>query len=318
MSYNKAHVEDVPIVTKKIGFIGAGKVGFSLGRHISERAYGFKVCGYYSRSPESAREAAAFAGGSAFGTMEELAGECDLLFLTVPDGQIADVWAQLLPALTDSKHGRALYIAHCSGSQDSRIFTPRPDAEPYLCAGAGTGELTVPAHLYFGSLHPLLAVHDKTTAYENLADAYFTVEGDPAFTEIAGALMTSLGNPFCKIEAEQKTLYHAASVMVSNLVCALAYEGMEVFKACGLDAGFAESAWRALFLGNAENIAALGPVSALTGPIERGDTATVAKHLDALTGDTKEIYLLLSRALTETAQRKNPERDYSELKVLLG
>jgi len=392
MAYNKAHVEDVPIVTKKIGFIGAGKVGFSLGRHIRERAYGFKVCGYYSRNPESAREAAAFAGGRAFGTMGELAAECDLLFLTVPDGQIADVWAQLLPALTDgrpgrdggdldgrdggdqirrdgggldgrndsgldgrddgdqirrdgggldgrndsglgadARHGRTLYIAHCSGSQDSRIFTPRPGAkqdsciftpqpgaEPDPCAGAVADEPAVPARFAFGSLHPLLAVHDKTTAYENLADAYFTVEGDPAFTEIAGALMTALGNHYCKIDAEQKTLYHAASVIVSNLVCALAYEGMEVFKACGLEAGFAESAWRALFLGNAENIAALGPVNALTGPIERGDTATVAKHLAVLTGDTKEIYLLLSRALIETAQKKNPERDYSELRRLLG
>ena len=105
--------------------------------------------------------------------------------------------------------------------------------------------------------------------------------------------------------------------MVSNLVCALAYEGMETFKACGLDEDFAESAWRSLFLGNAENTASVGPVRALTGPVERGDAATVARHLAALSGDAREIYLLLSRTLVETARLKNPDRDYSELTGIL-
>jgi predicted short-subunit dehydrogenase-like oxidoreductase (DUF2520 family) len=240
-----------------------------------------------------------------YDTAEELAGECDLLLLTVPDGKIHDVWARLREALPAgrSEKDRALFIAHCSGSLDSRIFDLAPAESAFVS---------------FGSIHPLVAVHDRETAFKNLDGAYFTIEGGPKFTKFAAGLLTGLGNPFCRIDARQKTLYHAASVLVSNLVCALAYEGMETFAACGLDSSFAESAWRALFLGNAENIAKLGPVSALTGPVERADTATIARHIAALTGDTKEMYILLSRTLVETAQRKNPDRDYSGLMSLLS
>jgi len=282
---------------KRIGFIGPGKVGCSLGRYISENGGGFSVCGYFGRNETAAAEAAAFAGGSAFGSAEELAAECDLLLLTVPDGQIAGVWEDLAQDLPDSEE--PLYVGHCSGSQSSEIFQPK-------------------AGCHFGSMHPILAVHDRENSYKNFAGAYFTIEGDEAFKNIAGELLSAFGNPFETIDASQKTRYHAASVIVSNFVCALAYEGMETFKACGLGDEFADNAWRSLFLGNAENIGNLGPVLALTGPVERGDADTVARHLKALSGDAREIYLLLSKTLTETASRKNPERDYSELIKLLG
>jgi len=281
---------------KRIGFIGPGKVGCSLGRYISENCCGFNVSGYYGRNEAATAEAAAFAGGSAFKNAEELAMACDLLLLTVPDGQIANVWDTLATFLRD--RDEPLYVGHCSGSQNSEIFQPK-------------------AGCHFGSIHPILAVHDKETSYKNFGGAYFTIEGDETFKDIAGGLLSALGNPYETIEASQKILYHAASVMISNLVCALTYEGMETFKACGLSNEFADKAWRSLFFGNAENIKNLGPVRALTGPVERGDAETVAKHLAALSGEAREVYLLLSRTLTETASRKNPDRDYSKLIQLL-
>ena len=280
-----------------VGFIGPGKVGCSLGRHITEKGGdGIKVSGYYGRDKASAEKAAALSGGRAYGSPEELAAACNLLLLTVPDKQIADVWVSFSGKLAE--RDKLLFVGHCSGSQSSEVFRPHPGC-------------------HFGSVHPILAVHDKESSYKNLDAAYFTVEGDEAFKDLASGLLTALGNPYCAIDADQKTKYHAASVMVSNLVCALAYEGMETFKACGLDEDFAESAWRSLFLGNAENTASVGPVRALTGPVERGDAATVARHLHTLSGDAREIYLLLSRKVTETAQHKNPDRDYSEMIKLL-
>jgi len=285
--------------SKSIGFIGPGKVGCSLGRHIAEKGGdGFQVCGYFGRDPAATREAAAFAGGRAFDTAEGLAAECDLLLLTVPDKEIENVWASLAERLLPGRDG-LLYVGHCCGSQGADTFCPKPGC-------------------HFGSMHPLIAVHDKKNSYKIFDGAYFTIEGGEDFKAFAGNLLTSLGNPFCAIEAEQKAQYHAASVMVSNLVCALAYTGMETFKACGLDDGFADKAWRSLFLENAENTASFGPVSALTGPVERGDAATVALHLGSLSGEAREIYLLLSRTLTEIARIKNPGRDYSDILKLLG
>ena len=291
---------------KKIGFIGAGKVGYSFGKHISEMAGDmYSVAGYYSRDYESAR-AAAFAGGSAFETAEGLAAECDLLLLTVPDGQIADVWARLSDALPGARaeRGKPLHIGHCSGSFDSGLFKKH--------AGASAS-----AACTYGSIHPLVAIYDKNTAYKNLNGAYFTIEGDGGFQDFAKALLVAAGNPYDIIDSSQKTLYHAACVMVSNLVCAIAYEGQQALEDCGLDPGFAGNAWRDLFLRNAENVDKLGPVLALTGPVERGDAATVARHLNILTGDTRTSYLSLSRKLVEAARRKNPDRDYSALESLL-
>ena len=282
---------------KRIGFIGAGKVGFSFGRHIKENAKEeYSVCGYFSRDPASARVAAEFAGGRAFETAGDLARECDLLLLTVPDVHIHDVWEGIQNAMPNGQ----LHLAHCSGSLDSRVFNQ-----------SGSTRFS------FGSIHPLVAVCDRENAYKKLNGAYFTIEGDPSFTAFAENLLTTLGNPFSTISPEKKSLYHAASVMVSNHVCAIAYEGMNTFKACGLDEGFSENAWRALFLGNAENIARLGPVQALTGPVERGDTATVECHLNVLSGREKDLYILLSRTLIEIAQQKNASRDYSALISLL-
>lgn len=286
-------------MVKEIGFIGAGKVGFSLGKYIREKTGGaFNIHGYYSQNHDSAVAAAAFAGGKAFDSAEELAAECDLLLLTVPDGQIEGVWEQLRDKISNP-----LLVGHCSGSLDSRVFLSSAGV-PSVSHG-------------FGSIHPIMSIRDKDTAYLKLPEAYFTIEGDEPFIDFMDVFLPALGNPHSIIDTDKKTLYHAASVMVSNLVCSLAFEGVEVFKACGLDDEFAEKAWRPLFLGNAENIYSVGPVMALTGPVERADAETVKRHLGALSGETRQMYLLLSRALADVAQLKNPNRDYSEIRNVL-
>ena len=62
-----------------------------------------------------------------------------------------------------------------------------------------------------------------------------------------------------------------------------------------------------------------GPVSALTGPIERGDTQTVQKHLSCLTDkDDRQLYALLGLEQVKMAQEKHPEQDYGELTDLLS
>ena len=72
-----------------------------------------------------------------------------------------------------------------------------------------------------------------------------------------------------------------------------------------------------LAVGNAQNILQNGVVKALTGPIDRGDAVTVAKHLQVLTGETLEIYRHLSLELINIAKKKNPAKDYGEIQNLL-
>jgi len=65
-------------------------------------------------------------------------------------------------------------------------------------------------------------------------------------------------------------------------------------------------AMRPLIEGTIANIARLGPAKALTGPILRGDVATVRKHLEALGGDPEagEIYAALGKRILRLAEKQ--------------
>ena len=80
----------------KIGFVGAGKMGCSLGQYISlcndER---FTLSGYFSKSQNSSKQASELTNSVQYSNINALAEESDLIFLTVPDGVIAEVWKQL-------------------------------------------------------------------------------------------------------------------------------------------------------------------------------------------------------------------------------
>ena len=108
--------------------------------------------------------------------------------------------------------------------------------------------------------------------------------------------------------------YHCAAAIASNQVVALFTASQQLLLHCGFSAETAQQALTPLFLGNARHIAADGPIAALTGPVERGDAATLQLHLAALeTDDDRMLYLLLSEYLLRAAQQKNPERDYTSI-----
>lgn len=274
----------------KIGFIGAGKLGCALGRYFLES--GLTVYGYYSRSAASTEQAAAFTRSKSC-SLTEVVRFSDLLFLTVPDGQLADAWGCLSCLPLGGKE-----LCHCSGLYTSEVF------ERVECMGAKAY-----------SLHPLCAIHDICD-YEKLHSAFFTLEGpEPGgyLTEI----LDRAGIRWARIEPEKKALYHAAAVFLSNLANGLVSMGEGMLLSSGLPEGFARGAWRELFLGNASNIARAGPVNALTGPIERCDAASVACHIAALDDPARKVYLLLSRELLKLARLKHPERDFKKVEEVL-
>lgn len=275
----------------KIGFIGAGKVGFSLGRYFTE--HNVSVSGYYSRNVSSSKEAAVFTQTKYYEKLETLIQESDTLFLTVPDGCIYEVYSEIIQSDIEGK-----CLVHCSGALSSMIFS-------------GIGNMGARAC----SVHPICAVSDKLTGYQELSKAYFTIEGNDV-ADVA-ELFRNCGNPVEEISAEKKVKYHAAAVYASNLVTGLYDMATQLLESCGLSEAFAEHALQTLFTGNAEHVAACGSARALTGPVERADCETVEKHLASLTGEEREIYRLLSKRLVLIAERKNPDREYEKLKMLL-
>lgn len=280
----------------KAGFIGAGKVGFSLGKYLAEN--GIDVTGYYSRSADSAIKASEFTGTRYYKDLTDIIEDSDTLFITAPDGAITEVWEYIRNLPIKNKN-----ICHCSGSISSAAFF---DAEK---KGA-----------FRYSIHPLYAFSDRYESYKDLRGAYFSIEGSKARLKEMTACFAQLGNTVVPIDQEAKALYHCAAVMASNHMIALADAAAEMLSSCGFDQESAVKALTPLMRGNISAIIASGPAAALTGPVERNDLNTVAEHLHALERadpQTAELYRFLSSRLVKIACDKHPDRDYTELKELL-
>ena len=278
----------------KTGFIGAGKVGCSLGKYLSIR--GMKVTGYYDRNTEYAKEASQFTETKAFESIESILSESDVLFITVPDGLIREVFEEVSAFPIEGK-----YICHCSGSISSE------DAFPGI---GSTGA-------YEYSVHPLLAVSSRFETYQELTDAFFTLEGNPSHLSDMSDYLTRAGIKHQIIDPAAKSRYHLAAVFSSNLVLSLIGEGIGLLQECGFTETDARAALRTLVLGNVQHAVDSGPAAALTGPVERGDIATIQRHLDLLSAEDQQLYRLLSKKLLPLAKAKNPDRDYGSLEEYL-
>lgn len=278
----------------KTGIIGAGKVGCSLGKYFV--LHGLSLSGFFDADQEAAGTAAAFAETNVEEKLENLVQKSDVLFLTVPDGLITEVWKQIREFPLQGK-----YICHCSGALSAG------EAFPGIVDSGAFGY----------SVHPLFAVSDRFHSYKELSNAYFTIEGEEKHLNTVMELFQSFGNPVRQIRAEDKVKYHCAAAICSNQVIALIQESLELMQQCGFEEHSALEALQPLIRGNVQRVVEKGPVESLTGPVERGDEKTVQKHLRCLGEQEQMLYLLLSEKLVEVAGRKNPDRNYEPLKQCL-
>lgn len=276
----------------QISFIGAGKVGVSLGKYFKEK--GRKVGGYYSLSPESAAWAATFTQTKQFINLEQIMSSSDMIIFTVPDDRIADVWNEAKPYV------KGKMIAHCSGIHSSNIFS---DIER-------TGSIAY-------SIHPLCAISDRETSWQQLGDTLFTIEGDEKNISKIEDMFIEMGNRTRVISTEDKSKYHAAASLASNHMTAVFYMAQNLLLECGFSETESREELYQLAKGNLKNIYKKGCVNSLTGPIERNDIDTVKMHLSALDVEQKAAYIANGKQLIEIARNKNSDRNYEQLKTLL-
>ncbi|MEG2411629.1 MAG: Rossmann-like and DUF2520 domain-containing protein [Clostridium sp.] len=278
----------------KFGFIGAGKVGFSLGKYFKEN--GILLSGYYSKNQNSSKEAANFTDTKQFLSLKELVKESDGIFITTPDGEIQGVWNEIKELSINNK-----LICHCSGLLSSEIFSDisKHGAYPY-------------------SIHPMFALSDKYNSYKNFKNAFITIEGHEKYIDELVTMIKNMGNQVKIIDKENKSVYHLASVMSSNLVLGLISNGVNCLKQCGFSEELAIDALYPLITNNIENIKASGTVKSLTGPLERGDLNTIKCHSSCLEGEDKNLYKALNKNLLKVAKEKNKSRDYSKIERFLG
>ena len=284
----------------QIGIIGAGKVGTTLGKYASD--YGACVRGFYSRTKSSGLESAQFTGTEHFKTLDSLIEVSDTLFITTTDGEIARVWDCIA-----EKNVKGKVICHFSGSLSSDVFSNWKETGACVC-----------------SIHPIYAFSDKFTAYQNLSNAVFAVEGCQEALEKMQELFRLLPNQIVEISTKEKVKYHAAASIASNQVVSLIAMAVELLKEAGISEQSAYGLLKPLVENNVQSIFEQkegkyrGCAKALTGPIERGDLQTVQKHLQHMDRPKWEhSYRAVGTLTAELAETKHPERDYAEMKKIL-
>ena len=189
----------------------------------------------------------------------------DLVLIAVPDQAIAEVAHAVKPV-------ERTVVAHVSGSAGLRPLA---------------------SHRRRAVLHPLVALPDAERGAERLVGAWFglAADGDPLVTEV----VASLRGRVVHVAETGWARYHAAAVIASNHLVALLGQAERVAASIGAPV----EAYLDLARGSLADVAALGPRAALTGPVRRGDTATVERHLDALPPDERPAY----EAMAEEARR---------------
>lgn len=125
------------------------------------------------------------------------------------------------------------------------------------------------------------------------------VQGDAPAKRLVLQLGRRLRLRPVEVEAADLALYHAAAALVANGSAALAARGAEMLRRAGLEGAEVEAALGTLLRSVADNVVELGFPAALTGPVRRGDHATVAAHLQVLRRSHPEalpLYLAVASA----------------------
>lgn len=246
-------IEEVDL---QVGFIGAGAAGTGLAAALT--AAGYHVAQVHSRSLPSAQRLAAFLGqGTSAGGAQATVDGCNLVFLTVPDSAIATVAAEV-------RWRRGQIVAHCSGALG-------PEA---LVSAAAQGAVAV-------AFHPLCSFI-KGRVGGLSPGTRFAFTGPEQVRPIFESLAVRLHGVLLDLPAQGRARYHAAAVMASNYLVALAAIAAEVLATTGFDRNAALEALLPLMRSSIDNLQDVGLPHALTGPLVRGDVETVSKHRASL------------------------------------
>lgn len=256
--------------------IGSGRLGLQLAAEAVER--GIPVRAVRGRRPVDPATRALLPD-VAFDTWSEPAAGIggSLVVMAVPDHAIASA----AEALASGAGLAGTAVLHTSGLHTAGLLEP--------CRKRGAA---------VASWHPLLACPPLALGRAHWQDVWTAVEGDPGGRRAAAELSRRLGCRAWEIDPGAKPLYHAAAAVAANLTHVLAAEAARILTSCGLPEP--EDALGALVHGSLGGALRHPDLSALTGPMVRGDEATLRRHLEVLPPPLAEVY----RTLAELVRRR--------------
>ncbi len=243
--------------------LGAGRVATAAATLLQRS--GFKVAGVWSRTPESAARAS------------------DLLAapLVDVDSPLPPADVALIGASDDALEPLAERIA---------VSLQSPTLACHFAGSMGVGPLQVLAGRTggVGAIHPVQACPSIDIAIRRLPGSAWGITSSPGAEARCDALVARMGGTPVHVEEEFRPVWHAAAVATSNGIAAVIGVGEALLARIGIEQP--QEVLGPIAQGTVANAREGGGGAAtLTGPVVRGEAATIERHLVALDNYAPEL-----------------------------
>ena len=272
---------DIPRPARlRVGVVGVGRVGSALGAALARA--GHEVVAASGVSAQSRRRAEQMLPGAALLAPDETVAAADFVLLAVPD----DVLRPLVAGLAET--GAWLpgqLVAHTSGAQGIGVLDP----------AAARGVLAL-------ALHPVMTFTGRPEDLDRLDGASFGVTSPEELRPVAESLVVEMGGEPVWVPESARALYHAALSIGSNHLVTLVNDTLALLDGVGVEQPARLVA--PLLSASLDNVLRLRD-AALTGPVSRGDVATVVSHVRTIASRAPDVlpsYTALARRTAERAQ----------------
>ena len=250
-----------------IAIIGLGKVGAAVGYLL--RLSGYEISAVADQSADALEKGVGYTGGKACGDPVQASLLADSIFITTTDDFIESVCNEISEG---GGVGPGKRVVHMSGAGGLDLL------ESARRSGAQVA-----------SIHPLQSFVDVKGVIENIPGSTFSITAEGEMKDWAVRIVRDLGGTPFFVSENDKPLYHAAACMASNYLVTLMNMVEDIYRHLGMDADEATKSFWPLVRGTMKNMEDRGIEKSLTGPIARGDSGTIRRHLKVLESKMPEL-----------------------------
>jgi predicted short-subunit dehydrogenase-like oxidoreductase (DUF2520 family) len=262
----------------RVGVVGAGRVGAVLGATLARA--GHPVVAASGVSAASLRRAERLLPGVPILAPDEVVDAADFVLLAVPDDALRPLVAGL--ASTGAWREGQL-VGHTSGAQGIGV----------LDSAAARGVLPL-------ALHPVMTFTGRAEDVDRVEGATFGVTAPDELRPVAESLVVEMGGEPVWVPELARPLYHAALTIGSNHLVTIVNDALGLLEQA--DVEHPSRLLAPLLSAALDNALRLGD-AALTGPVSRGDVATLATHLRTLADEAPELLASYRSMARRTAER---------------
>ena len=266
----------------RIAIVGPGRLSSTLTVELARA--GYRISEIVTRANQRAARDLARRVHARLATISHARLDAEVIWFCVPDRDISGA-ARALVRATDWRQKIALHSSGALASDELDRLRQR---------GAAVA-----------SVHPLMTFVSRSAC--TLKGVPFRLEGDARAARVGRSIVRDLGGEALGISKESKAAYHAWGTFVSPLLIATLVSAERVAGLAGISTTKARRQMLPIVRQTLENYGKVGPAEAFSGPLVRGDIATVREHLRVLRKipAVKDVYLTLARLALRHLPVKN-------------